>query len=249
MDNEVAFSETEDTKLKRFLTGGRIYSQLAVAICCAIVFIITVAGMVGVYSNIAQAKNVTDLTGLDVSRDLDGQYVSGSAYKFLAKLGYIAETERAATHYYYLMYIDASDGLQHLTLVEAPKESDETLQRMISAYLDFVQSYSESADDAQLSSKLDDLSGRFKKMSRNEEELMKSGVSELGLTRETQVAYTLKIGPLPKVSDTVPYWFIAVPFGAAMAVSAVLFLYGMKLERIREEANKSPYPYQNRKKK
>lgn len=249
MNNEDIFSETEDTKLKRFLSGGRIYSQLAVAICCAIVLAVTVAGMIGVYSNVAQAKNLTDLTGIDVSGDLDGQYVKGSAYKFLAKLGYIAESERAATHYYYLMYLDAADGLQHLTLVEAPKESDETLQRMISAYLEFVQSYSESADSAQLTSKLDDMTGRFKKMSKNEEKLMDSGVSELGLSREPRVGYTLKIGVLPKASDTVPYWFIAIPFGAAAVVSTVLFIYGTNLEHKREEANKSPYPYQNRKKK
>ncbi len=248
MNNEDVFSETEDTKLKRFLTGGRVYSQLAVAIVCAIVFTVTLAGMIGVYSNISQAKNVEDLTGINVARDLDGQYIKGSAYKFLAKLGYIAESDRAATHYYYLMYTDASDGEQYLTLVEAPKESDAALQRIITAYLDFVESYSADADSASLASRLDDMTGRFKTMSKKEAELMSEGVSALGLNREKQIAYTLKIGELPKGSDTVPYWFIIIPFGIALVVSVILYFYGTHLERLREEKNRSPYPYQNRKK-
>lgn len=248
MNNEDVFSETEDTKLKRFLTGGRVYSQLAVAIVCAIVFTVTLAGMIGVYSNISQAKNVVDLTGINVARDLDGQYIKGSAYKFLAKLGYIAESDRAATHYYYLMYTDASDGEQYLTLVEAPKESDAALQRIITAYLDFVESYSADADSASLASRLDDMTGRFKTMSKKEAELMSEGVSALGLNREKQIAYTLKIGELPKGSDTVPYWFIIIPFGIALVVSVILYFYGTHLERLREEKNRSPYPYQNRKK-
>ena len=248
MNNEDVFSETEDTKLKRFLTGGKVYSQLAVAIVCAIVFTVTLAGMIGVYSNISQAKNVEDLTGINVARDLDGQYIKGSAYKFLAKLGYIAESDRAATHYYYLMYTDASDGEQYLTLVEAPKESDAALQRIITAYLDFVESYSADADSASLASRLDDMTGRFKTMSKKEAELMSEGVSALGLNREKQIAYTLKIGELPKGSDTVPYWFIIIPFGIALVVSVILYFYGTHLERLREEKNRSPYPYQNRKK-
>ena len=248
MNNEDVFSETEDTKLKRFLTGGRVYSQLAVAIVCAIVFTVTLAGMIGVYSNISQAKNVEDLTGINVARDLDGQYIKGSAYKFLAKLGYIAESDRAATHYYYLMYTDASDGEQYLTLVEAPKESDAALQRIVTAYLDFVESYSAEADSASSASRRDDMTGRFKTMSKKEAELMSEGVSALGLNREKQIAYTLKIGELPKGSDTVPYWFIIIPFGIALVVSVILYFYGTHLERLREEKNRSPYPYQNRKK-
>ncbi len=245
MKNDEIFSETEDTKLKQFLTGGRVYSQLAVAIISALVLILTFSGIFGIYSNVSQAKNVKDITGLDVSKDLDGQYVSGAAYKFLAKLGYIAESDRAATHYYYLMYLDASDGEQYLTLVEAPKDMDPTIQNVIDSFLTYVQ----NPDSAYMGGAFSDLSGRFKKMSSSEESMMSSGISTLGLTQEKTVNYTLKLGPLPKKSDTVAYWFIAVPFCAAFAVSTVLFIYGTSLENKRAEANKSPYPYLNRKKK
>lgn len=244
MKKDEIFSETEDTKLKQFLSGGRVYSQLAVAIVSALVFVITMAGIVGVYSNVSEAKNVCELTGINVDRDLEGQYVTGSAYKFLAKLGYIAETERAATHYYYLMYVDASDGEQKLTLVEAPREMDEMINGIIESYLN----YASDPDAGYQGGAFTDMSGRFKKMNSQEEKMMSEAVSQLGLTREPQIECTLKLGAIPKGTDTVPYWFIAVPFGVAMVVSAVLFLYGLKLERIREEANKSPYPYQNRKK-
>lgn len=246
MNNDQIFSDTEDTKLKRFLSGSRVYSQLAVLIISALVFIITVAGMASVYSNISEAKNVQDLTGLNIDRDLEGQYVKGNAYKFLAKLGYIAQSERAATHFYYLMYIDASDGDQHLTLVEAPKEMDEHIQAVIDSYL----SYAQNPDGGYTGGAFEDLTGRFKKMTSSEERLMSSGISTLGLRQFDTVDYTLKFGPIPKASDTVAYWFVAIPFGIALVVSAALFVYGLKLEGKRAKATESPYPYyQNRKKK
>ena len=245
MKNDAAFSETEDTKLKQFLTGGRIYSQLAVAIVSAIVFILTTAGIVGIYRNCKQAENIQNLTGLNVSGDLDGQYITGGAYKFLAKLGYIAQTESAATHYYYLMYTDASDGNQYVTLVQAPREMDESIQSVIDSFLYYVK----NPDNGYTGSAFSELSGRFKKMSSQEQEIFTTGISKLGLGHERLISYTLKLMELPKKSDTVGYWFLAIPFGIAMAVSIVLFLYGLRLERIREEANKSPYPYQNRKQK
>lgn len=249
MDNDALFSETEDTKLKQFLTGGRVYSQLAVAIICGLVFLLTMSGIIGIYRNCAQAKNICDLTGLDVNRDLDGQYIIGSAYKFLAKLGHIAESERAATHFYYFMYTDAADGQQYVTLVEAPKEADAQIQTVISDFLQFVQQYSADSSTTYQRSMLQDMTGRFKKMSSQEQEMMKEGLSKLGLTNEHVINYTLKVGNLPKPSDTVGYWFIAVPFGIATVVGLILFLYGLHLENKRYEAHKSPYPYQNRKKK
>lgn len=249
MKNEEIFSETEDTKLKQFLTGGRVYSQLAVAIISALVLILTVAGIINIYSNVKEAENLKNLTGLDVSGDLNGQYISGSAYKFLAKLGYIAESEKAATHYYYLMYTDAADGNQYLTLVQAPKEMDANLELVIDGFLDYVGKYTNDSSAAYTGAGLDTVSGRFKNMTSQEESMFSSGISKLGLYQEKTIGYTLKLGALPKKSDTIGYWFVAVPFGAAFIVSLILFLYGLKLEKLREEANKSPYPYQNRKKK
>lgn len=245
MKNDEIFSETEDTKLKQFLTGGRIYSQLAVAVISALVLILTFAGIVGIYSNVKQAQNIKDFNGIDVSKNLDGQYVSGSAYKFLSKLGYIAESDRAATHYYYLMYIDAADGKQYLTLVEAPKDMDPTIQTVIDSFLNYVK----NPDGSYIGSAFSDLTGRFKEMTSSEASMMSSGISELGLTQEKTVNCTLKLGSLPQKSDTVAYWFIAVPFSAAFIVSLILFIYGLRLEDKRAEANKSPYPYLNRKKK
>lgn len=245
MKNDAAFSETEDTKLKQFLTGGRIYSQLAVAIISALVFVLTTAGIVGIYRNCKQAENIQNLVGLDVSGNLDGQYITGGAYKFLAKLGYIAQSDAAATHYYYLMYTDAADGNQYVTLVQAPKEMDASVQSVIDGFLNYVK----NPDGNYVGSAFSELSGRFKKMSSQEKEMMTTGVSKLGLTQERLISYTLKITQLPKKSDTVGYWFLAIPFGIAMVVSIILFLYGLKLESKREEANKSPYPYQNRKQK
>lgn len=245
MNNDTVFSETEDTKLKQFLTGGRVYTQLAVAIITALVVILTSAGIIGIYSNVRQAKNIQDLTGLDVSGNLDGQYVIGSAYKFLAKLGYIAETDAAATHYYYFMYIDAADGEQYVTLVEAPKEMDSSIQSVIDSFL----AYAQKPDSNYVGGAFSDMSGRFKKMSQQEASMMESGISGLGLGQERTLNYTLKIGPVPKGTDTLPYWFIVVPFGIAMVVSFALFIYGLRLEAKRDEATRSPYPYQNRKKK
>ena len=244
MKNDAAFSETEDTKLKQFLTGGRVYSQLAVAVISALVFVLTMAGIIGIYRNCKQAENIQNLTGLNVAGNLDGQYVTGSAYKFLAKLGYIAQTESAATHYYYLMYTDAADGNQYITLVQAPKEMDDSIQSVINSFL----AYAQNPDGGYVGSAFSELTGRFKTMSSQEKEMMTSGVSKLALTHEKLVSYTLKLGELPKKSDTVGYWFLVVPFGIAMIVSIILFLYGLKLEDKRAEANKSPYPYQNRKK-
>lgn len=246
MKNDAIFLETEDTKLKQFLTGGRVYSQLAVAIISALVVFFTVAGMVGVYRNCKQAENIQNLTGIDVSGDLDGQYVEGGAYKFLAKVGHIAETEAAATHIYYFMYIDAADGNQYLTLVQVPKDMVAYVDATVDSYL----SYAKDPDKGLLGGAFDAITGRFKKMSGDEKTLMKEGISGYGLGQERAVAdYALKLMPLPKKTDTVGYWFLAVPFGIAMIVSTVLFIYGLKLEEKREEANKSPYPYLNRKKK
>ena len=42
-NTEKQFSETEDTKLKQFLTGSRVWAMLAAAIMAVIVFIPTFA--------------------------------------------------------------------------------------------------------------------------------------------------------------------------------------------------------------
>ena len=94
MDNEKIFSETEDTPLKQFLSGNRIYTMLAAAIICAIVFIPTLANIIGIYKNVKKSENVMDISEVNLASDLDGQYITGSAYKFLARLGYIAESGR-----------------------------------------------------------------------------------------------------------------------------------------------------------
>lgn len=245
MKNDVIFSETEDTKLKQFLTGSRIYSQLAVAIISALVVVFTTAGLVGVYRNCKQAENLQNLTGLDVSGNLNGQYVEGGAYKFLGKVGHIAETEAAATHIYYFMYIDAADENQYLTLVQVPKDMTKYVDTAVQSYL----SYAQKPESGLLGGSFESIAGRFKNMTSDEATLMKKGISGYGLTQEKTIDYTLKLAPLPKKSDTVGYWFLVIPFGIAMVVSIILFLYGLKLEEMREEANKSPYPYQNRKKK
>ena len=245
MKNDAAFSETEDTKLKQFLTGGRVYSQLAVAIVSALVFVLTMAGIVGIYKNCRESENLQNLTGLNVSGNLDGQYISGSAYKFFAKLGYIAQSEAAATHYYYFMYLDAADGEQYVTLVQAPKEMDESVQSVITGFLAYVDNHDGAYNGAAFSG----LTGRFKNMSSQEKEMTTDALRKLGLTHERTIGYTLKLMELPKPTDTVGYWFLAVPFGIAMVVSIILFIYGLILEDKRAEAQKSPYPYQNRKQK
>lgn len=248
MNNDAAFSETEDTKLKQFLTGGRIYSQLAVAIISALVFVLTLAGIIGIYHNVNEAKNLKGLTKLDVSGDLNGQYVQGNAYKFLAKLGYIAQSDAAATHYYYLMYTDAADGEQYVTLVEAPKNADPQVEQVIDGFLNYVGTYTNDPSALYQGAALQDVTARFKNMTSQEAEMFEEGIRTLGLTNEKCLGYTMKIMELPKATDTVGYWFLCIPFGVAMIVSLILFFYGLKLESKREEANRSPYPYQNRKK-
>ena len=245
MKNDEIFSETEDTKLKKFLSGGRIYSQLAVAIISGLVFVLTVIGMINVYSNCKEAENICDLSGLNVSGDLNGQYVQGSAYKFLAKLGHIAESEKAATYFYYLMYTDGADGEQYLTLVEAPRDMDSAIQQVISSFL----SYAQDPEGGYIGSAFEDLSGRFKNMDSSEASPFSQGISTLNLSKMKKLDYTLKLGPLPKKSDTVGYWFVAIPFGAALVVSVILFIYGLKLEEKRAKANESPYPYYQKRNK
>ncbi len=243
-DAEKQFSDTEDTKLKQFLTGSRIYSMLAAAIVAAIVFIPTFATILGIYSNAAKAKNVKEISELNLASDLDGQYVTGSAYKFLAKLGYIAESEAAATEYYYLMYIDAPDGTQIATLVRADKRGDADIQAIISAYLSYVQ----NPDDG-YKGNIVKIEGKFKKLTDQENSMLTQAMNTLSLTNDPVLGYSLRISNLPTGKDTVPYWLVAFPFGVAMIICAVLFVYGLILENKREEANRSPYPYQNRKKK
>lgn len=241
--NNNAFSETEDTSLKQFLTGSRVYIMLAAAVISLIVFAPTFAAILGIYGNVNQAKNITELTELDITADLHDQYVHGSAYKFLAKLGYIAETEAAANDYYYLMYLDV-DGEQIATLVQADKRGDADIAAIIDAYLAYAQD-----PDAGYKGKIIEFDGRFKKMSGSEAKMLDTGMSKLGIKGAKLDGYTLKVAPLPEANDTVPYWFIAVPFGIATVVCAVLFVYGLILEDKREKANLSPYPYLNRKKK
>ena len=244
MDNEKIFSETEDTPLKQFLSGNRIYTMLAAAIICAIVFIPTLANIIGIYKNVKKSENVMDISEVNLASDLDGQYITGSAYKFLARLGYIAESEEAATDFYYIMFIDTPDGEQVATLVKADKRGDEDMQLVIDAYL----SYAEDPDAGYLGNVLE-ISGKFQKMTRQEQELFEEGISRTAINSPMLGDYTLKLEPLPTPSDTVPYWFFAVPFGAGLVVSVILFIYGLRHEEKRAKANASPYPYQNRKNK
>lgn len=241
-DIEQSFSETEDTALKRFLMGSRIYTMLAAALIALLVFIPTFASIVGIYNNVNSAKNFIDLSQVASQPDLNGQYVKGSAYKFLAKLGYIAETEAAATHYYYAMYLDINEE-QVAVLVEADKRGDTEIGAVIDAYLAYAQN-----PDAGYRGNIVEVEGRFKNMSRSEEELFNAGISQLGIKGRT-LGYTLKIGKFPTAGDTVAYWFIALPFGIATVVCLVLFIYGLRLEDKRAKANMSPYPYLNKKKK
>lgn len=237
------FSDTEDTSLKRFLTGNKVYIMLAAAIFAFVVFVPTFIAIMGIYSNVEKAENVVSISELDITSDLDGQYVNGESYKFLAKLGYIAETEAAATHYYYLMYIDSEEFGQVATLVQADKRGDSDIAQVISAYLTYAQNQSEGYQG-----QIVEIEGRFHKMTSYEEDLLSQALSSISVSGLT-LDYTLKIDELPKASDTVGYWFIAVPFGIAMLACAVLFVYGLILENARAKANESPYPYLNRKKK
>lgn len=239
---EKSFSETEDTSLKRFLMGSRIYTMLAAAIISLLVFIPTFASIVGIYRNINSSKNFVELSQVASIPDLNGQYVKGSAYKFLAKLGYIAESEAAATHYYYAMYLDLN-GEQVAVLVEADKRGDAEIGEVIDAYLAYAQN-----PDAGYRGNIVEVEGRFKNISKTEEELFSSGISQLGIKGRT-LGYTLKIGKFPTAADTVAYWFIALPFGIAAVVCLILFIYGLRLEDKRAKANVSPYPYLNKKKK
>lgn len=238
---EQQFSETDDTALKRFLNGNRIYIMLAVAIVSFLVFILSFATIIGITSNIKKAENLVDLAQIDPYSNLNGQYVQGNVYKFVARLGYIAESERAATDYYYLMYLDVDDK-QYAVLVQTAIQGDADLQQVISAYLAYAKN-----PDAGYQGSIIEIGGRFKNMSSQEQELFEAGLTKCAVKDEA-IPYTLKVAPLPEASDTLPYYFFAVPFGAAMVVSIILFLYGLSLEKKREEANKSPYPYLNRKK-
>lgn len=239
---EQQFSETEDTALKRFLSGNRIYIMLGVAIVSFIVFVLSSATIVGITSNIRKAENLVELNQIDPHSDLSGQYVQGDVYKFIGKLGYIAESERAATHYYYLMYLDVSET-QYAVMVQAPKSGDSDLQGIISAYLAYAKD-----PDAGYQGNVIEVSGRFKNMSSQEQELFETGLTKC-VVKDEAIPYVLKLLPLPTAKDTVPYYLFAVPFCIALVASVILFLYGLALEKKREEANKSPYPYLNRKKK
>ena len=66
-NTEKQFSETEDTKLKQFLTGSRVWAMLAAAIMAVIVFIPTFAAIIGIYSNASKAQNVKELSDIAVS--------------------------------------------------------------------------------------------------------------------------------------------------------------------------------------
>ncbi len=236
------FSETEDTALKRFLSGSRIYVMLVVAVFSFLIFVPTLATIITIYSNANQAENVMEISEIYPYSDLTNQYVQGNTYKYVAQLGYIAETKAAATHYYYLMYLDAQGG-QYAVLVQSPIEGDETLQEIITAYLNYAKD-----PDTAYTGKILEITGRFKKMTANEQSLFETGLSKCAV-KDPAVGYTLKLSALPTAKDTVPYYFLAVPFGALTVAGVCLYLYGVKLEKKREEANKSPYPYLNRKKK
>lgn len=242
---EMQFSDTEDTNLKQFLSGSRIYSMLAAAIIAAIVFIPTFAAMLGVYSNASKAKNVKELSEIDLASDLDGQYVTGSAYKFLTKIGYIAANEAAATEYYYLMYLDSPEEVQIATLVRADKRGDPDIQSIINAYLSYAQN-----PEGGYKGNIVKIDGRFKKLTDEEKSMLSQAMNKFSLTNDPALGYSLVIlEKLPTAKDTIPYWLVAFPFGAAMTVCAGLFVYGLILEDKREKAKRSPYPYQNQKKK
>ncbi len=236
------FAPTEDTKLKRFLSGKTIYILLIATIICLVAFLPTVATIGTIYHNAKTAENVINLSDVTLTYDLTDQYVTGSAYKFLAQIGYIAATEDAANYYYYVMYLDI-DGEQVATLVEADKRGDDEIQEVIDAYLEYA-----SDPDAGYQGSIVEITGRFKAMTSSEEELFTEGLSAMGLSG-TALGYTLKIQALPEASDTIPYWCVAVPAGIGFVVCGILTVYGFILEDKREKAQLSPYPYQNQKKK
>lgn len=236
------FSETEDTKLKRFLSGSNVYIMLVVAIISALVFIPSFAAILKTNSNIKAAESIVDITELDLGADLSGQYVEGSVYKFVAQLGYIAESKAAAEYYYYLMYIDIK-GEQYAVLAQIPTLGTATVDEIVQAYLTYAKDPSVA-----YAGNILEISGRFKEMTKNEEQLFETGISQCAV-KDIAIPYTLKFTEIPTGRDTVKYYFFAVPFGIAMIVCVALFFYGQSLEKKREEANKSPYPYLNRKKK
>lgn len=242
-DTEDQFSETGDSKLKVFLTGSRIYTMLAAAIICAVVAIPVFFAMMGVYSNVRQAKNVKPLSEVNLGADLDDQYVTGSAYKFLTKVGYIAESDAAAYDYYYLLYLDSPDKQQIATLVKADKRGDADIQAVIKAYLSYVKD-----PDAGYKGNIVQIDGRFHELSKQEEKMLTDAISALNIS-SPYLGYTLKIGKLPTSKDAIGYWFVFIPFAIAAIVCSILFIYGLKLEDDRAKENMSPYPYQNRKKK
>lgn len=242
-ETENQFSETEDSKLKVFLTGNRIYTMLAAAIVCACFAIPVFFGMMGVYSNVKKAQNVRSISDINLGADLDGQYVTGSAYKFLTKLGYIAESEAVAYDFYYLLYLDSPDGQQIATVVKADKRGDADIQGVISAYLSYAKD-----PDGGYKGNIVEITGRFHKMTSQEEQMLKKAVSALNISSPC-LGYTLTVGKLPETKDTIGYWFVFLPTFIGMAVCGALFVYGLKLESDRAKANQSPYPYQNRKKK
>ncbi|MBQ8395758.1 MAG: hypothetical protein IJX54_02030 [Oscillospiraceae bacterium] len=237
------FSDTEDTKLKRFLKGNNIYIMLGTAIVSFLIFILTLIPILNINSNIKTAENLVALKDINVHADLHDQYVQGDVYKFVGRLGYIAASEAAATEYYYLMYLDNADGNQYAVLVEVPIAGDADLQNIVTAYLNYAKD-----PDAGYQGNIIQLGGRFRKMSNDEETLFSEGLSKCAVT-VPYLTYTLEVGQLPEASQTVAYYFFCVPFGIIMIVAAVLFLYGQKLEAMREKANESPYPYLNRKNK
>lgn len=242
-NNAHLFSDTEDTKLKRFLTGNNIYIMLGSAIISFLIFILTLIPIINIHSNIKTAENLVEISEINVMSDLHDQYVRGDVYKFVGKLGYIATSEAAATEYYYLMYLDNVDGNQYAVLVEAPIGGDADLQNIISAYLSYAKN-----PDAGYQGNIIELGGRFRRMNANEEELFNEGLTKCAVT-DPYIPYTLEVRALPEASQTVAYYFFCVPFGIVMIVSICLFFYGMKLEQMREKAKESPYPYLNRKKK
>lgn len=243
--NEVVkeqYPDTDNTELKRFLSGNRIYIMLAVAIIAFLVFALSFATIIGITSNVKQSENLVDIASINPASDLNGQYVQGDVYKFVGRLGYIAESERAATDYYYLMYLDV-EGQQYAVLVQTAVAGDRDLQQVIDAYLAYAKN-----PDAGYQGSIIEIGGRFKNMSADEKTLFEAGLTKCAVT-DPAIPFTLKVAPLPKASDTVLYYVFAVPAFIALVVGVILFVYGLSLEKKREEANKSPYPYLNRKKK
>lgn len=241
--NENLFLDTEDTKLKRFLKGEKIYYMLVIAIVCLIIFAFSLTAIIKLFINVDAAKNIKNIHEINIYSDLDNQYVEGDVYKFVAQLGYIATSEAAATEYYYLMYLDNADGNEYAILVEAPVDGDAYLQEVISAYLAFAKD-----PDAGYSGNILTISGRFRSMTNNEKTLFNEGLSQCAVT-DTALGYTFEVGQIPKGRDTIPYFLFAIPSCVGLVIGLAFFLYGRNLEAKREKANESPYPYLNKKKK